>query len=125
MNKVIEQTAQTSCSQKEKRSLEHCLKLERWQGPPHINKIKQYEIVLNFKVSLFIQFVWIKKKKKKSVNEDLSPLIRIFPQNDTAAFNVVLWLTSKTVSYLPSVIIATSLNKESLFFGVINNHPVT
>ena len=32
-----------------------CVKLERWQGPPHINKVKQYEIVLSFKVSLFIQ----------------------------------------------------------------------
>ena len=31
---------------------EHCLKLERWQGPPHINKVKQYEIVLSCKVSL-------------------------------------------------------------------------
>ena len=24
---------------------EHFLKLERWQGPPHVNKVKQYEIV--------------------------------------------------------------------------------
>ena len=28
------------------RSPEHCLRLERWQGLPHINKVKQYEIVL-------------------------------------------------------------------------------
>ena len=27
------------------------LKLERWQGPPRINKIKWYEIVSSFKVS--------------------------------------------------------------------------
>ena len=33
---------------------EHYLKLERWQGPPHTNKVKQYEVVLSFKVSLFI-----------------------------------------------------------------------
>ena len=26
-----------------------------WQGPPNTNKVKQYEIVLSFKVSLFIQ----------------------------------------------------------------------
>ena len=32
---------------------DHCLKLERWQGPPLANK--QYETVLFFKVSLFIQ----------------------------------------------------------------------
>ena len=28
--------------------------LERWQGPPNINNVTQYEIVLSFKVSLFI-----------------------------------------------------------------------
>ena len=27
---------------------EHCLELERWQGPPHVNKVKQYETVLSF-----------------------------------------------------------------------------
>ena len=29
--------------------------LERWQGPPDVNTAKQYEIVLSFKVSVFIQ----------------------------------------------------------------------
>ena len=37
----------------ENKALEHCLKLESWQGPPHINNEKQYEIVLSFKLSLF------------------------------------------------------------------------
>ena len=32
---------------------EYCLKLERRQGPPHINKMKKYETALPFKVSLF------------------------------------------------------------------------
>ena len=45
-------------------SPEHCLKLGRWQGPPHINKVKQFEIALSFKVSLLIQFVESKKKVK-------------------------------------------------------------
>ena len=36
---------------------EHCLKLERWQGPTHINKVKQDETVLSFQVNLFIQFI--------------------------------------------------------------------
>ena len=36
---------------------EHCLKLERWQGPPDINKVKQYEMDLSFMVSLSIKFV--------------------------------------------------------------------
>ena len=27
---------------------EHCLKLDRWQGPTHINKLKQDEIELSF-----------------------------------------------------------------------------
>ena len=34
---------------------QNTLKLERWQGPPHFNKVKQYEVVLSFKVVLFIQ----------------------------------------------------------------------
>ena len=50
-------------------------------GSPNINKVKQYEIVLSFKFSLFIQFTQSRKqrqcvylvcfgikKKKKSVN---------------------------------------------------------
>ena len=41
-------------SSEENKVPELCLKLERWQGPPHINKVKQYGIVLSFKVSLFI-----------------------------------------------------------------------
>ena len=27
---------------------EHCLKLERWQGPPNIIKVEQHELVLSF-----------------------------------------------------------------------------
>ena len=49
--------SETSCSQRKIRSPEHCLELERCQGPPNINKVKQYEIVLPFKVSLFNQFI--------------------------------------------------------------------
>ena len=37
-------------SEEERGSPEHCLKLERWQGPPHINKVKQCEIVLSFNI---------------------------------------------------------------------------
>lgn len=33
------------------KSLDDCLKLEGWQGPPYINEAKQYEILFN-KVSL-------------------------------------------------------------------------
>ena len=32
-------------------------KVERWQGPPHINKVKQFDTVLSFRVRLFIQFI--------------------------------------------------------------------
>ena len=41
------------------RSPEHSLKLERWQGPPHMNKVTQYEMLLSFAVneSVFIWFV--------------------------------------------------------------------
>ena len=51
--KIQEYNLQSSCSQRKIRS--HCLKTERWQGPPHINKVKQYETMLSFRVSLFIQ----------------------------------------------------------------------
>ena len=43
----------TSCSQRKKGSSGRCLKLIRWQGPPNINKLT--EIVLSFRVTLFIQ----------------------------------------------------------------------
>ena len=39
-------TEQTICPQRKIWSPEHCWKLERWQGLPPINEIKQYEIVL-------------------------------------------------------------------------------
>lgn len=42
-----------------------CLKLEKWQGPAHVNKVEPYEIVLSFKISLFIQ--WISNGKKRRV----------------------------------------------------------
>ena len=44
-------------------SQEHCVKLERWQGPPHISKVKQYAIVLSFKLILFIQFIQSQKQR--------------------------------------------------------------
>lgn len=37
------------------RSPERCLRLERWPGPPQINKVKQCESVSSFKVRLFNQ----------------------------------------------------------------------
>ena len=49
----------------------HCLKMERWQGPPHINTVKEHEIVLSFKISLSIQYL------STEVIEDLSPLIKL------------------------------------------------
>ena len=37
----------------DKKVPEHCLKTERWQGPPHVNRVKQFEIVLFFKGAFF------------------------------------------------------------------------
>ena len=34
----------------------HCARLVRWQGPPHMNKVKQY-VCWPFKVSLFAEFI--------------------------------------------------------------------
>ena len=42
---------------------EQSLKPERWQGQSHIDKVKQYEIVLSFNVSLFILFIQSLKHK--------------------------------------------------------------
>ena len=47
----------------ENKVLEHCLKLEKWQGPPHINRVKHYRLS-SFKVSLFIQFIQPRKQKE-------------------------------------------------------------
>ena len=69
INEVIIQTQNfffhNCCSETKTRAPEYFLKLERWQGPPHINKVKKYEIVLSFKVSLF--------RLRTSVGEGLSP----------------------------------------------------
>ena len=43
---------------------EHCLKLERWQGPPHVNKVKRCEIVSSFTITLFIQS-WKQNQSRK------------------------------------------------------------
>ena len=52
-----------------------CLKLERWQGPPVINKVKQYEIIISFlrSVCLFshVNKKFVYSEGEDSVNEDL------------------------------------------------------
>ena len=63
-----------SCPQRTIRSPEHCLKWDRWQGPPHINKARQCEVVLSvysvYSVvkSLFIQFVSVWSSQRRSVS---------------------------------------------------------
>ena len=37
---------------------------KRWQGPPHMSKVEQYEIVLSYAVSVFIQFIQSWKQRK-------------------------------------------------------------
>ena len=65
------------------------VKQEKWQGLPHMHKVKQFETVLSFKVSLFIQLyqpwkqrelVYLKKKKKNpSPNVRSAPLMLVSP----------------------------------------------
>ena len=58
--------------------------LERWQGPPNINNIKQYEILLSFNVSLLRGCLYgLCRHEKNSVNEDLSLSSKVVPQNFT------------------------------------------
>ena len=59
-------TEQTSCCQRKMRSPEHCLKLGRWQGPPHINNVKR-----NCVARVWISFVCLGREREKSVDEDL------------------------------------------------------
>ena len=59
INDVMIQTFFHNClkklfSEEDDKAPEHCLKLERWQGPPYINKVKEGETVLSFMVNLFI-----------------------------------------------------------------------
>ena len=61
---VISISEWISYSQRKINSPKHCLKLESWQGPPHINKTKQREIVLSFKASLFSQFIQSWKQRQ-------------------------------------------------------------
>ena len=59
------------------RSPEHWLQLERWQGPPHINKVKKYESVLSFKVHLFILYILCSAPLSvKSTSTHIVPCIR-------------------------------------------------
>ena len=53
-------------SEKKYKVREHCLKIERWQGPPHINKVRQSKLCT---VSLFIQFI---HDNKESLLRDFS-----------------------------------------------------
>ena len=70
----------------ENKAPEHCLRLERWQGPPHISNVKQYAIVSSFKVTLFIQFSVCRYKNLG--NGDLFLLLK----NDFTLINVIIQL---------------------------------
>ena len=70
--------------QAENKVPEDCLKLERWQGPPYINKVKEYTLCCRLtSICLFSLFCHENKEslislfvyRKKSANEDLSLLI--------------------------------------------------
>lgn len=65
------------------------VKLERWQGPLNVNKTKQYEIVLSFKLDLFVrswkwrEFVYLVDMMKISWSVQLkisSPKLHSPPQ---------------------------------------------
>ena len=60
-------------------SPELCSKLERWQGPPHINKGKQLEIVLSFGKRR--DFVY-------SICLHINKLFLIFPLTTSCTFKI-------------------------------------
>ena len=80
------------------------MKLERWRGLPHINKVKQYATVLCFKV-LFVYLVM----KIDGLDEDLSSLIKmsspklhIAPLKSDSAFILKQSACKRTVDKLQS-----------------------
>ena len=83
----------------EKKVPQCCLVLERWQGPPHLNKVKQFELVLFFKICFFQSW-----KQRESVNWDF------FPKTTACAFNLV-----KTTRAVSSRVINVS------FISVVTN----
>lgn len=74
-------TSKTSCSQRKMSSPEHHLMLERWQGPPHLNKENGMKLCCPFgqfvysaqsvmkrmRVCLFSSFRHLKKSQSKKI----------------------------------------------------------
>ena len=83
-------------SQGKIRSTEHCLMLQRWQGPLHIKKVKLYEIVFVYSVNLVmkqresIDFVSLSKKKNQSVKIFIFWLKCISPKLQRAGIMLLL-----------------------------------
>ena len=83
------------------RSQGHFFKLERWQGPPNINKVKEYETVLPLKVSLFIRFIRSWKQREFvylvclsiKINQEqfFSSLIKMYTPNLHSAPLIVIF----------------------------------
>ena len=42
--------------------MKHCVEVERWRGPPHVNKVKQYELCLFIQFSLLIKNILLLNK---------------------------------------------------------------
>ena len=84
----------TSCPQRKIRSPEPCVNLQRWQGPPRINKVKQHEIVLSLKVCSFShenkEFVYLVclgiQKRNKSMKN--FPFWLFLPRSTMCTFKV-------------------------------------
>ena len=77
----------------ENKAPEHCLKLERWQGPPHTNKVKQYEIVFVYsviktknRVCLF-SFFWCKNNQFLLWLKYIPPKLRNAPLKSLKLLN--------------------------------------
>ena len=74
---------------------EHCLKLERCQGLLCINKVKQYQTVLSFKVSLMTQLFQSHQSKQRFLficlvmKINLSPKLQSTSLTDHMKTNIV------------------------------------
>ena len=116
-------------------NLAHCLKLERWPGPPHKNKVKQYEMVLFFKVGHENKFVYsVLFRRNGSFSSDLkclSPKLQSEPWtvlisanaaaviNTSVEINFSSWLQLifKCENLLLFIFIHNGKWKEFMFWG--------
>ena len=73
---------------------DHCLKLERWQGPPHINKITQYDIVLSSQGALcrFLRGSFIRRERTLCFHDWINGINKLTLKDIAASYCLILFI---------------------------------